>query len=102
MTKGGFFVKIQKKRRGAQRKEAVYETNQGGMRLSDAHFMLKEDLGHDYAVSQVREEVARYKSGLEHNRTKYKITEETTQPDGSIVIRIIKQYNSNPVGDYLN
>ena len=66
------------------------------------HFMLKEDLGHDYAVSQVREEVARYKSGLEHNRTKYKITEETTQPDGSIVIRIIKQYNSNPVGDYLN
>ena len=64
--------------------------------------MLKEDLGHDYAVSQVREEVARYKSGLEHNRTKYKITEETTQPDGSIVIRIIKQYNSNPVGDYLN
>ena len=28
------------------------------------HFMLKEDIGHDYAVSLVKQEVAQYKKGL--------------------------------------
>ncbi|MDO5337996.1 MAG: hypothetical protein Q4E89_11205 [Eubacteriales bacterium] len=65
------------------------------------HFMLKEDLGHDYAVRLVNEEVAHYKKTLERNQTKYKIVEESVQPDGSIIIKIIKQYNTSPVGDYL-
>lgn len=66
------------------------------------HFMLKEDVGHDYAVNLVRQEVEQYKKGLEHRHTKYKIVEENPQPDGSILIKIIKQYNSSPVGDYLD
>ncbi len=66
------------------------------------HFILKDDLGHDYAVKLVREEVAKYKDSLNRNRTKYKIVSEETQSDGSIVIRIIKQYNMSPVGDYLD
>ena len=66
------------------------------------HFMLKEDVGHDYAVSMVKEEVEKYKNSLEKNRTKYRIVEETAQPDGSVVMKIIKQYNQSPVGDYLN
>ena len=66
------------------------------------HFMLKEDGGHDYAVSMVKEEVEKYKHSLEKNRTKYRIVEETAQPDGSVVMKIIKQYNQSPVGDYLN
>ncbi len=66
------------------------------------HFMLKEDIGHDYAVNLVRQEVEQYKKGLEHRHTKYKIVEESPQPDGSILIKIIKQYNSSPVGDYLD
>lgn len=66
------------------------------------HFMLKEDVGHDYAVSLVKEEVAQYKRTLERNRTQYKIVEETEQSDGSIMIKIIKQYNSSPVGNYLD
>lgn len=66
------------------------------------HFMLKEDTGHDYAVRLVKEEVARYKADLERNRTKYKIIDEAEQSDGSVIIRIIKQYNQSPVGDYLN
>lgn len=65
------------------------------------HFMLKEDLGHDYAVKLVTEEVEHYKKKLEQNRIQYKIVEEMPQPDGSIVIKIIKQYNQSPVGDYL-
>ena len=59
------------------------------------HFMLKEDAEHDWAVKQ-------YKKTLDRNRTQYQITEQTVQPDGSIIIKVIKQYNSSPVGDYLN
>lgn len=65
------------------------------------HFMLKEDVSHDYAVRQAAAELEHYKQGLERNRTKYKIVEENVQPDGSIIIKIIKQYNTSPVGDYL-
>ena len=66
------------------------------------HFMLKEDVSHDYAVSMVKKEVEQYRKGLERNHTQYKIVEETEQPDGSIVIKVIKQYNSSPVGSYLD
>lgn len=65
------------------------------------HFLLKEDVGHDYAVKLVNEEVEHYKQTLQQHRTQYKILEETTQPDGSIVMKIVKQYNQSPVGDYL-
>jgi len=66
------------------------------------HFMLKEDVAHDWAVKQVEQDVENYKKTLERNRTQYKIVEQTTQPDGSIMLKVIKQYNSSPVGDYLN
>ena len=65
------------------------------------HFMLKEDLGHDYAKKVVQEEVRKYKAGLDKNKTKYKILSEEEQEDGSIVIEIIKQYNTAPVGNYI-
>lgn len=66
------------------------------------HFMLKDDLRHDYAVKLVKEEVEKYKDSLDKNRAKYKIVSEETQSDGSIKIKIIKQYNTSPVGDYLD
>ena len=66
------------------------------------HFMLKDDLGHDCAVQLVKAEVKKYKDSLDRNRTKYKIVSEETQPDGSYMIKIIKQYNTSPVGDYLD
>ena len=66
------------------------------------HFMLKEDVGHDYAVKQVQEEVAQYKKVMDRNRTQYKIVEEAEQPDGSVMVKVIKQYNSSPVGNYLD
>ena len=50
----------------------------------------------------VREEDEHYKQTLERNRTRYKIVDEAEQEDGSVVIRIIKQYNRSPVGDYLD
>lgn len=66
------------------------------------HFMLKEDVVHDDAVRLVQDEVAHYKKNLERNHTRYKIVEETAQPDGSILVKVIKQYNASPVGDYLD
>ncbi len=66
------------------------------------HFMLKEDAERQWAKNQVKQDVENYKQGLERNRTQYKIVEETTQPDGSVIVKITKQYNTAPVGDYLN
>ena len=66
------------------------------------HFLAKEDLGHDLAVRLIKEEVEKYKLSLDKTRTKYKIIDEITQPDGSIIIKIKKQYNSSPVGSYLD
>ena len=66
------------------------------------HFILKEDLPHDHAARLVKEEVEKYKATLDRKRTKYKIVEQTVQPDDSIIIKIIKQSNMNPVGNYLD
>lgn len=70
--------------------------------LQTLHFQLKEDLDHALAVKAVQDEVAHYKAQLERNRTAYQVDEEIVQPDGSIVIRIRKQYNAVNTGDYLN
>ena len=64
------------------------------------HFMLKEDVEQKVAVAKVRDEVAAYKASLDRNRTKYRILEEKTEPDGSVILKIIKQYNGSPVGEY--
>jgi len=66
------------------------------------HFMLKDDIEHDWAVKQVAQEIKHYKDQLERNYTKYKILEETIQPDGSVIVKVIKQYNMSPVGNYLD
>lgn len=66
------------------------------------HFLLKEDLGNDYARKVVEEEVKKYKMGMDRGHTKYKILSEETLPDGSIMIEIKKQYNTSPVGKYLD
>lgn len=66
------------------------------------HFLLKEDVGHDYAIKLVNEEVKKYKEQLEKNKTQYKILSEITKEDGSIMIEIKKQYNTSPIGHYLD
>ena len=66
------------------------------------HFTLKEDMDHLYAIKQVKDEVEQYKKNLERNRTLFKIVEQAEQPDGSILLKVIKQYNAAPVGNYLD
>ena len=64
--------------------------------------MLKDGISNEFNKQQVVREVENYKNTLERNKTQYKIVEETTEADGSVIIKIIKQYNASPVGDYLN
>ena len=66
------------------------------------HFLLKEDVGQEYAKKLVTEEVKKYKDSLDKNKTQYKILSEETQADGSVIIEIKKQYNTSPVGHYLD
>lgn len=66
------------------------------------HFQLKEDVGHDYAIQLVKSDVQKYKDQLNRTKTQYKILSEETQPDGSVIIEIKKQYNTSPVGSYLD
>jgi len=66
------------------------------------HFMLKDGISNEFNKRQVLSEVDNYKKTLEKNRTKHKIVDEEVQKDGSVIIKIIKQYNVSPVGDYLD
>ena len=66
------------------------------------HFMLKEDLPHDEAVQFVKAEYEHYLAQLERNRTQYRILEKTEQPDGSLLVKLKKQYNSYDCTPYMN
>ncbi|MBQ9980988.1 MAG: hypothetical protein IJP18_00330 [Oscillospiraceae bacterium] len=66
------------------------------------HFMLKDGISNEFTRKQVMSEVENYKKSLDTGKTQYKIVEETTQSDGSVIIKIIKQYNQSPVGNYLD
>lgn len=65
------------------------------------HFQLKDDVCHDDAVKYAKTEYANYKIMLEAKKTKYKILDEKQQSDGSIIIKIKRQYNTYDTGDYL-
>ena len=65
-------------------------------------FILKDDIPHNEAVEMTRRELDSYKARLEHSRTKYRIISETTESDGSITLKLKKQYNGYNCGDYLN
>ena len=65
------------------------------------HFEPKEDLPHNEAAELVRQEVAAYMVGLDRRNVKYKVEEETVLPDGSIMVKLRKQYNTYSCGTYL-
>lgn len=58
-------------------------------------FSQKEDCGlsREQQRRLNQEELARYKSSMDRSHTRYQITEETEQPDGSVLVRVRKQYN---------
>lgn len=66
------------------------------------HFQLKEELGRETALAQVKDELAAYKAQLDKKRVQYRIISEEVQKDGSILLKIKKQYNTYSVGNYLD
>lgn len=70
--------------------------------LQTIYFRNKNDIARAVAERAMREEVAHYKTQLERNRTAYKIEEEAVQPDGSVIVKIRKQYNNHNVWDYMD
>ncbi|MBE5761564.1 MAG: hypothetical protein E7334_06165 [Clostridiales bacterium] len=70
--------------------------------LQTIHFQLKEDIvGHEEAVKAVKLEAEHFVKQLNQKRIRFKIVEQTEQNDGSIMMKIKRQYNSYDVGDYL-
>ncbi len=65
------------------------------------HFQLKDGISAEFNRRQARQEYENYKAHLNQSRTQYRIMEEEEQPDGSLIVKIRKQNNSQPVGDYL-
>ena len=66
------------------------------------HFQLKDGISLEQAKQQVRKEYESYKVQMDRRRVQYRIMEEAEQPDGSLVIRLKKQNNTQPVGSYLD
>lgn len=66
------------------------------------HFAVKESFGHDYNSKVVQAELTKYKEQLQKSGTEYRILSEEEQEDGTVILEIKKQYNTSPVGDYLN
>ena len=66
------------------------------------HFMLKDDVPNTIAVRAVEEEYNAYKAQMDRNRTKYQIVEENRLEDGSLLIKIKKQYNNYDCGEYMD
>ena len=65
-------------------------------------FFQKDETSKDRNEKLSREEIEKCKKSLKQSKTKYRVLEEKVQDDGSIVIKVIKQYNNSPVGDYRN
>ena len=58
-------------------------------------FQQKEDCGftHEQILRANRQEISRYKDILERTHTRYQIVNEEEQENGSILVRVRKQYN---------
>ena len=65
------------------------------------HFLIKEDLPHEAAVRAVRAEYEHYQNQMRRNRTEFRVLEELEQSDGSLVVKLKKQYNSYDCGPYM-
>ena len=58
-------------------------------------FSQKPEMGYskESALKINQEEIERYKKNLERTRTKYQIVDTVEQSDGSVILRVRKQYN---------
>lgn len=64
-------------------------------------FQSKDGCPSDFSKQQVKKEYETYKDLLNRRGTQFKILEESEQSDGSIIVKLKRQNNRQPVGDYL-
>lgn len=64
-------------------------------------FLTKDDVPVEEAQRLVQAEYRHYLDQMDRNRTGYKVLEEKPQPDGSLLIRLKRQYNNYSTGDFL-
>ena len=65
-------------------------------------FSASDDLSPELAAKTVRQEVESYKLSLTRKQVAYKIESETSQPDGSLLVKLKRQYNFYSCGAYLD
>lgn len=70
--------------------------------LQTVCFQTKDEIPTAYQKQQVQQEYEAYKKQLERRGTKFQILEEEMQENGSIIVKIKKQNNLQPVGDYFD
>lgn len=70
--------------------------------LQTISFQPKDSCPSDFSRQEVKKEYEAYKASLNRRGIHYKILEESEQSDGSIIVRIKKQNNNQPAGDYLD
>ena len=58
-------------------------------------FMQKEDCGlsQKSILEANRREIEHYLTGMDRNHTRYQIVSQEEQEDGSVIVRVRKQYN---------
>ena len=65
-------------------------------------FSASDDLSPELAAKTVRQGVESYKLSLTRKQVAYKIESETSQPDGSMIVKLKRQYNFYSCGAYLD
>lgn len=73
--------------------------------LQTLSFAQKPDIGMtiEQQLQFNHDEVASYKAAMDRNHIRYQIVEEAEQSDGSVLVRVRKQYNDKvDVSEYFN
>ena len=66
------------------------------------HFQLKEEMPREAAEKTARLEYAHYLEQMNRSRTKYQVLEEKVLDDGSLLVKLKKQYNNYDCIPYMN
>lgn len=65
-------------------------------------FQTKDVCPSAYSRQEIEREYEAYKERMTRMGTKFQILEESTLPDGSILVKLKKQYNQQAIGDYFD
>ena len=83
----------------------IDEARKAACILQTLVFAQKDDCGltREQQLRVNHGEVSRYKATMDRSRIRYQITEESEQADGSVLVRVRKQYNDKAdVSEYFN